>query len=360
MSAPVVGMLGAGQLGRMAALAAAPLGVRVHVYAPEPGPAMQVTDLATVAPYDDEAALAAFAAAVDVVTYEFENVPAATAAFLAARVPVRPGPRALEVAQHRVREKAFLNAHGVPTTAWRAVDSAAQARAAAEALGVPCVLKTAAGGYDGKGQAVLRHPADADAAWARLSRGQPLEAIVEAFVDFTCEASVVVARGLGGEVAAYDLVENRHRDHILHQTLAPAPNVPDAARVEAARLAAVIVDALDYVGVLGIELFITAAGGVLVNELAPRPHNSGHWTQDGAATSQFEQQIRAVLGWPLGPAHTRFPTVMTNLLGDDIDALPALLAEPDAHVHLYGKLEARPGRKMGHVNRVQPPVGSAG
>lgn len=353
----VVGILGGGQLGRMMAEAAAPLGYRVHVYAPGPGPASHVTDRATFAPYDDLEALAAFADAVDVVTYEFENVPADTAAFLAARVPVRPGPRALEVAQHRVREKAFLNDAGLATAPWRPAGSAAEVAAAVEALGAPCVLKTARGGYDGKGQTTVRGADDAARAWEAITVGRSgVQAIVEGFVDFAYEASVVVARGLDGTVAAFDLVENRHSDHVLHQTIVPA-DAPDAVRRAAREAAERVAEGLGYVGVLAVEFFVTADGRILANEIAPRPHNSGHWSIEGAVASQFEQAIRAVTGCPLGSPAIVAPCTMTNLLGDEIDDVDRWLRTPDAHLHLYGKGAPRPGRKMGHVTCFTPPRG---
>ncbi|MCB9664619.1 MAG: 5-(carboxyamino)imidazole ribonucleotide synthase [Alphaproteobacteria bacterium] len=349
----VIGMLGSGQLGRMTALAAAPLGLEVHVFAPSAGPATQVTSRFTQAAYDDEEALARFADAVDVVTYEFENVPARTAEVLAARVPVRPGPHALATCQHRAREKGFLRDLGVPTAPWWPVATVDELAAALEALGGQGVLKTAELGYDGKGQVRVATGDDPQAVWTRLVGAVPRrDLVLEGFVHFEREASVVVARGLDGAVAPYDLVENEHRDHILHRTTAPA-DVSAAVASEAAALATRIIVALDYVGVLGVELFL-AGDALFVNELAPRPHNSGHWTQDGAVTCQFEQHARAVAGLPLGSPARRGRTVMTNLLGDDVDAVPALLAEPGAHLHLYGKAEARPGRKMGHVNRVTP------
>lgn len=350
----VIGMLGGGQLGRMTAIAAAQLGYRTHVYSPGPGPASQVTSEATFAPYDDEDALAAFAEAVDVVTYEFENVPARTAAFLAERVPVRPGPRALEVCQHRVREKSFLNDAGAPTVPWAPCNSAADLAGHAEVLGRPCVLKTARGGYDGKGQAILREGDDPAEVWASVvGDRERVACIVEGFVDFAYEASVVVARNPQGDIVPYDLVENRHRDHVLHQTIAPAP-ANRKVLAEADELARLIIDALDYVGVLGIELFVTRQGEVLVNEMAPRPHNSGHWTLDGALTSQFEQHARSVLGLPLGSPKRLGRVVMTNLLGDDVEQVPKLMRDPTVKVHLYGKGEARPGRKMGHWTMVLP------
>ena len=350
----VIGMLGGGQLGRMTALAAAKLGYHTHVFAPALGPATQVTDRVTLAAYEDEAALADFAAAVDVVTYEFENVPAATADFLASRVAVRPGPHALAVCQDRVREKSFLAEIAVLTTRWWPVDDVQSlARAVAE-LGGQGVLKTARGGYDGKGQTVVSPSHDLAKAWAAVAGERTqVSCILEAFVDFELEASVVVARGLHEDVAAFDLGENEHRDHILHRTIVPA-RVSPQVRAEALRIARRVAEALDYVGVMGIEVFVTRSGDVLVNELAPRPHNSGHWTQDGALTCQFEQQARAVCGLPLGSPRRLADAVMTNLIGQDVLRVPELLADPENKVHLYGKIAARPGRKMGHVNRLSP------
>ncbi|PWR22282.1 5-(carboxyamino)imidazole ribonucleotide synthase [Zavarzinia compransoris] len=345
-----LGILGGGQLGRMIALAAANLGYRSHIYGPDADPpAGQVAAAATIAAYDDEAALAAFAAAVDAVTYEFENVPAATVEFLAARKPVRPGAKALAVAQDRVAEKTFANGRGAATAPFRAVDSRADLDAAVAALGLPAVLKTRRLGYDGKGQAMIRTAADLDAAFAAM-KGQP--AILEGFVDFTAEISVVAARGVAGDVAVFDPVENRHRHHILDVTIAPAPALPAATALRAQTIAHDFLIALDYVGVLAIEFFVTADGALLVNEMAPRVHNSGHWTIEGAETSQFEQAARAALGLPLGCPLRRGRAVMLNLIGDDAHAHGRLLLAEGAHLHLYGKAEARPGRKMGHVTRV--------
>ena len=349
----VIGMLGTGQLGRMTALAAAPLGYEVHAFGPSRGGLNQVTSRETVAAYDDLEALAAFADAVDVVTYEFENVPAATADFLAARVPVRPGPKALSVAQHRVVEKQFLADHGLPTAPWRAVGSRDELAAAVEALGRPAVLKTARFGYDGKGQTFVREGDDLSACWAAIAgEATEREAILEGFVPFAYEASVVVARGVDGDVAAFDLVENKHTNHILHETHAPAPLASEATRREARACATKIVEALDYVGVCGVEFFVLEDGSLAVNELAPRPHNSGHWTQDAAVTSQFEQHARAVVGLPLGDPSRRCDAVMHNLLGDEIDRLAELAADPKVKLHLYGKAEAKVGRKMGHYTRL--------
>ncbi len=347
----VIGCLGTGQLGRMMALAAAPLGYRVHGYGPTTqGPLHQVTDLCTTAAYNDREALARFADQVDVVTYEFENVPAGAAAFLAERVPVRPGPKLLDISQDRLVEKRFALDCGALTAPFRAVYTRTDLALAAKAVGTPAVLKTRRFGYDGKGQVVLRSaaPVELDAAWAKL-RGVPC--ILEGFVDFAFEASVVVARGLDGSVAPFPLVENIHRNHILWQTHAPA-RVDSAVAARAEELAVRMAERVSLQGVMAVEFFVEADGTVRVNEIAPRTHNSGHWTQDGCATSQFAQQVRALVGLPLGPTNIVLPTVMSNLLGDDIDDLTAVYADPACRVHLYGKGEVRPGRKMGHVNRV--------
>jgi 5-(carboxyamino)imidazole ribonucleotide synthase len=349
-----IGILGGGQLARMLALAAAPLGLRTHVYAPAgDNPAFDVSAARTVAPYDDEAALAAFAAAVAVVTYEFENVPAQTAAVLAARVPVLPGPRALAVTQDRLTEKTFVNDLGLPTPAFAAVDDLASLEAAVARLGRPCVLKTRRFGYDGKGQALIRPETVLADAW-RAVGGQP--SILEAFVPFLREVSVIAARGADGDVVAYDVCENEHRHHILATTRLPA-TLGGAAAHAAIEHAARIATALDYVGVLAVEMFVVPGPDgerVLINEIAPRVHNSGHWTIEGAQTSQFAQHVRAVAGWPLGPARRLGRIEMENLIGGEADRWLALAGEPGAHLHLYGKAETRPGRKMGHVTRVLP------
>lgn len=344
-----IGVLGGGQLGRMLALAAARLGYDVHVFCPEANcPAARVAAAHTMAAYDDAAALAGFAAAVDVVTIEFENIPCDTLARLAARVPVRPGVEALRVSQDRRVEKAFLNRIDAPTTAYRAVASADDlARAVAE-IGAPALLKTAQFGYDGKGQHRLAKGADLAGIWRDF--GAPA-GIVEGWVDFSREISVIVARGVDGAGAAYDVVENRHEDGILRQTTAPA-DIPEALAARARALAGRIAAALDLVGLLAVEMFVTRAGGLLVNEIAPRPHNSGHWTIDACATSQFAQCVRAVCGLPLGATTRHSDAIMTNLIGEDVARWPALLADPAACLHLYGKAETRPGRKMGHVTRL--------
>jgi 5-(carboxyamino)imidazole ribonucleotide synthase len=348
----VIGIMGGGQLGRMAALAAAPLGYRCHIFTPDDdSPAGQVSAAVTRAAYDDAAALDAFAAACDAVTFEFENVPHESVQRLAARVPVRPGWDVLRVSQDRAVEKQFVNDHGVATVPWAAVADRAALDAAFAEIGAPCVLKSARLGYDGKGQTVLTDAsADLDAAWDAVG-GVPC--VLEAFVDLACEVSAIVARNPQGETACFPLGENRHENHILAETVVPAR--VDAALARAAEDVALrLADALGLVGLLAVEMFVTAGGGLLVNEIAPRPHNSGHWTQDACATSQFEQFIRAVAGLPLGPVDQTFAVTMTNILGEPHAAWAQAVADPACHVHLYGKAEARPGRKMGHVNRVAP------
>jgi len=351
-----IGMMGGGQLGRMAAVAAARLGYRVHVFTPEAdSPASQVSAAATVADWSDSAALARFAASVDVVTFEFENVPGEALDLLAARVPVAPSPAVLRTSQDRIAEKTFLNAAGVATGPWAPIAAPDQAEAAIAAVGLPCVLKTTRLGYDGKGQATVRAAAELGPALSRLAGAdgafRPL--VAEAFIDFACEVSVVVARDRAGRIAAYDTVENRHRHHILDLTIAPArvpPSVAGAAQAAARRVA----EAIGLVGLLCVEFFVTRDGRVLANEIAPRPHNSGHWTIEACAVSQFEQQVRAVAGLPLGDPARHGDALMKNLIGDEIAALPALLATPGLAPHHYGKAEARPGRKMGHVTRLFP------
>jgi 5-(carboxyamino)imidazole ribonucleotide synthase len=356
MSAPhllapgaTIGILGDGQLGRMTALAAARLGYRTHIFGPEAdAPATQVTPLVTRAGYDDLAALADFAAAVDVVTLEFENIPVASLQWLAERVPVLPGPGTLAVTQHRVREKQFAQSVGAGTAPFRAIESLDSLRHALTEIGAPAVLKTCRFGYDGKGQVKIAEPAAAAQAWEQIGRSG--DCILEGFVDFACEVSVIVARGVDGSMAAFPVVENRHKHHILDETHAPALLAP-VVLAEAERVALSLAAGLpDLVGLLAVELFVTADGQVLVNEMAPRPHNSGHWTMDGCATDQFEQLVRAVCGLPLGSTAIRAPTVMKNLIGDDVAGWASWLADPRARLHLYGKATARPGRKMGHVN----------
>ena len=343
-----IGILGGGQLGRMTAMAAARLGYLVHVFTPEAnGPCAQVCAAETVAAYDDLEALSAFADAVDVVTLEFENVPLATAEFLAARRPFFPSSSALAVTQVRTAEKAEVNKLGFGTAPWKAVTSLAELEAALAEIGRPAVLKTNRFGYDGKGQAKIL-PGDAAATvWAELGSD---DAILEGYVDFVRELSVVLARGQDGQVACYPGVENRHANHILSETIVPA-DIPPALAAEAEKIATAIAHDMNYIGVLAVEMFETRDGHLLGNELAPRPHNSGHWTIEGAATSQFEQLVRVVCGLPLGKVYWR-PSRMFNLIGADVLEWDRYLADPKARLHLYGKLEARPGRKMGHVTWV--------
>ncbi len=344
-----IGILGGGQLGRMLSVAAARLGFRTHIF--EPGAAPPAGDVAhrvTTAPYEDAQALAAFAAAVDVVTYEFENIPTAALDLLEAQRPIRPGRRALAISQDRLTEKTFLTDLGLTTAPFAPVDDAASLDAAIAQIGVPGILKTRRLGYDGKGQAHVPSPVQATAALAEM-QGAP--AILEGFVDFTAEISVIAARGLNGEIAAFEPGRNVHRGGILHSTNVPS-GLPNRSRTDAVLLAGKVLNALEYVGVLGVELFVTPQG-LLVNEIAPRVHNSGHWTQNGCAVDQFEQHIRAVAGWPLGDGARHADVEMINLIGDDIDTLSELAGESNTALHLYGKAEARPGRKMGHINRIR-------
>jgi len=346
-----IGILGGGQLGRMLALAAGQLGLKCHIFAPQgDNPAFQVAAAHTVAPYDDEAALARFAQAVGVVTYEFENVPAATAAFLDRLVPLAPNARTLEISQDRLTEKTFLAGLPVAVAPFAKVDSAGDLGAAIALTGSLSVLKTRRLGYDGKGQTRFAASDDPKAAFATIGAAP---AILEGFVHFEREISVIAARGWSGEIAVYDVPENQHENHILRHSIVPArigTATADAARDIAAR----IVSALDYVGVIGVEMFVGKDERLLVNEIAPRVHNSGHWTMDACAVSQFEQHIRAVAGWPLGDPSRHSDVVMTNLLGAEADRWREIAAEPGACLHLYGKSESRPGRKMGHVNRLTP------
>lgn len=346
-----LGILGGGQLGRMLSMDAARLGFDVHIFTPEENsPAARVSAACTIAPYDDLDAVARFAAGVDVVTYEFENVPVETARKAGEHAPLRPGVRALEVCQDRVTEKRFVNDAGIETTPWRAVSSAAEAEEAVAALGVPSILKTRRMGYDGKGQQVIRSADDAAAAFEALG-GVPC--ILEAFAPFMREVSVVAARSADGQVAAFALAENHHEGGILRTSIAPAPGAGTLAG-EALRIASAILEGLDYVGVLAVELFVLEDGRLWVNEIAPRVHNTGHWTMDACAVSQFEQHIRAVAGWTLGDPAPHSAARMDNLISDDVERWQALAAEPGVCLHLYGKGQARAGRKMGHVNRLSP------
>lgn len=345
-----IGILGGGQLGRMTALAAADLGYACHVYAPEPdSPAFAVAG-STCAAWDDLEALDRFARSVAVVTLEFENVPAAALERLAGRVPVRPGPEVLAVTQDRMAEKEFLRSNGFPVAPFRGVDTAEAIRTALRELGGRGVLKTTRLGYDGRGQRVLAAPEEAEPALAALGTRA---LVLEAFVAFEREISVVTARRADGTKASFPPVENRHEHHVLKTTIAPAP-IADALAAEAIRLAEAIAERLGVVGLLAVEMFVVSGGRLFINELAPRPHNSGHWTLDACPVSQFQQLVRAICDLPLGDPAPFAGAVMENLLGEEVARWPELLAEPGARVHLYGKREIRPGRKMGHVTRLRP------
>jgi len=350
-----IGILGGGQLGRMLALAAARLGLHCQVFSPDPdSPAFDVVLHATCAEYADVEALELFADDVDVITYEFENVPAAAALVLDACRPVLPDRRILETSQDRLAEKDFLSGLGIGTAAYAAVASLNDLRDALDRIGLPAVLKTRRFGYDGKGQSIIRSADDCAPAWQRLSTRA---AILEAFVPFSREVSVIAARASDGTVECYDVTENEHRDHILKVSRAPAAIAAETA-ASARAITMRIANALDYVGVLAVEMFVLGDGPqarLLVNEIAPRVHNSGHWTLDGASVSQFEQHIRAIAGWPLARPVRHGNVTMTNLIGDEINSFGDWLARPGATVHLYGKAVARPGRKMGHVTEVTPP-----
>jgi 5-(carboxyamino)imidazole ribonucleotide synthase len=349
-----IGILGGGQLGRMTAMAAARLGYRCHIFCPDKGaPASDVAAKTTVAAYDDIAALTAFAQQVDVITFEFENVPSSAGEKLAALKPTRPDPRVLHLTQQRLREKNFLTSINVPVTRYLEVAHKEALPQAVQALGKPCVLKSASFGYDGKGQVRIDPESDLGPVWQQM--GGEL-AILEAFVDFQREISVVIARGLDGAMEMYTPVENQHRHHILDTTIAPARITPTVA-VKAEAIARHIAQEIKLVGLLGVEMFVTRDNDVLVNELAPRPHNSGHWTIDACNTSQFEQFVRAVCGLPLGSPERHSDAVMKNLIGDDARDWRQILTEPGAKLHLYGKTEIRPGRKMGHVTRLSAKSG---
>ncbi len=347
-----IGILGGGQLGRMLSVAAARLGYKTHIFEPAANPpAADVAFRVTNASYDDAQALIAFANSVSVITYEFENVPTAALDLLESLRPIRPNRQALAISQDRLLEKGFLTSLGLTCAPYAAVNSAQEMEAVVASIGTPSILKTTRLGYDGKGQVRLNSAADAAAAWA----GQKSAAsVLEGFVAFTHEVSVIAARGIDGSIACYDPGENVHRDGILHTTTIPARLTPNQ-RTDAILLAAKILNALDYVGVMGVELFVTASG-LIVNEIAPRVHNSGHWTQNGCAVDQFEQHIRAVAGLALGDGGRHSDVVMENLIGDDIAQLPSLMKERNTALHMYGKNDARPGRKMGHVNRIVPRV----
>ncbi len=342
-----IGILGGGQLGRMLALAGARLGLKTHIYTTHADcPAACAAAELSVGEFDDVDAILAFAKRCDAVTYEFENVPAMSAKAAASVTALRPSARALDVSQDRLMEKSFLRAQlGLDVAGFEDVGSVYDLRRAVKRLGLPCVLKTRRFGYDGKGQVIIRAESDVDAAWEKLS---PAPCILEAFVPFAREVSIVAARGLDGQVAAFPLTENVHENHILKTSKAPATQDDGSA----AQMASQILEQLDYIGVMGVEFFQMEDGTLIVNEIAPRVHNSGHWTQDAGCTDQFEQHMRAVAGWPLGDSIPRHGVVMTNLIGDEVGAWETLAQEPGTRLHLYGKSESRPGRKMGHVNRL--------
>jgi 5-(carboxyamino)imidazole ribonucleotide synthase len=347
-----VGILGGGQLGRMLAQSAASLGLKTHIFCPDPSsPSFDVCSTYTIAPYEDVDALDRFASSVSVITYEFENVPGPTAAHLDAKVPVRPGVRALQVAQDRLSEKQFLSGAGVAIADFAEINSQNDLEDALKKFNGIGVLKTRRFGYDGKGQLMIREPNDVPGAFDKIGA---VPAVLEDLISFECEVSVIVARDLDGTCASYDIARNHHENHILKTSTVPAG--VSAATLDTARIMAEqIVTGLDYVGVMGVEMFLVRATNgekLLVNEIAPRVHNSGHWTQDACLTSQFDQHIHAVAGWPLGAAARHSDVVMENLIGSEAEDWEKILKDPSAKLHLYGKTEIRDGRKMGHVNRV--------
>ncbi len=353
MSAPtkIFGILGGGQLGRMSALAAARLGIETHIYTPEQdSPASYVAASTTVAPYGDKKALKAFAGKVDVISYEFENIPVETVRYLQTLKPVYPDDRLLEIAQHRITEKQFLNDIGIPTAKWAKITTADNIVPALQETGLTsCILKTTRFGYDGKGQTRFTVGDDIYETWAKLATK---EAIAEEVIDFTSEISVMIARDKLSQSVTYGPVQNEHRNHILARTTVPAA-IPDGLAEKARQMAELLADAVDLVGVLAIEMFVTADGRILANEIAPRTHNSGHWTIDACACSQFENHVRTVCSMNVGFPARHSDAVMVNLIGDDVKQASKFLELPGACVHLYGKHETRPGRKMGHVTVIK-------
>jgi 5-(carboxyamino)imidazole ribonucleotide synthase len=353
----VVGILGGGQLGRMLAVSASQLGLDTHIFSPESFPiAGQVASRTTQAEYTDLAALQAFADSVDVITYEFENVPSQVLDGLESHCDVLPGRNALSVSQDRLTEKDFISDLGLGTAPYANVETEAELELAIARVGTPSILKTRSLGYDGKGQVRLTQPRQAREAWASL---KDAPCILEGFIEFRCELSVIAARSRSGEVVCFDPGENVHRDGILHTTTVPAEHVSNVLCEKAKSLAGEILDALDYVGVMGMETFVTSQDEILINEIAPRVHNSGHWTQDGCIVDQFEQHIRAIVGYPLGSGARHSNVVMTNLIGDEVVEAEKLLGAPDIGLHLYGKTDISPGRKMGHFNRILGPSGES-
>ena len=346
-----IGILGSGQLGRMMAMAAAEMGYHCHIYSPEmDAPAYEVAKRFTVSSYTNAEALERFAQSVDVITYEFENVDTSALAAIPSVHKIKPGIAVLQTAQHRLREKEAVNRLGIKTAPFAPVNSLGELRATVQALGTPSILKTCTMGYDGKGQWAVGSLQFADTLsdLFTANRQPQTEYILEGFVDFTMEISVIVARSASGEIACYPPVQNTHKNHILHETIAPAPISPHLA-AKAESMAKTIAEGLELVGLMAVEMFVTPNGEILVNELAPRPHNSGHWTMDVCITSQFEQAIRAVCGLPLGSVERLCDARMLNLIGDDVNEWQKYANTPNAKLHLYGKKDARPGRKMGHV-----------
>uniref|UniRef100_A0A2A4Z592 N5-carboxyaminoimidazole ribonucleotide synthase n=1 Tax=OCS116 cluster bacterium TaxID=2030921 RepID=A0A2A4Z592_9PROT len=351
-----IGILGGGQLARMLSLAAAPLGYKTCIYCPEDnGPALDVSHSNIVGAYDDEAKLKAFAATVDVITYEFENIPAATIAYLDGLVKVHPNLKSLQTSQDRLVEKDYLNKVGTQTAPYANVASAQDLDVAIIQLGLPAILKTRTMGYDGKGQVMIKTSADVAEAYKLIENNVYGDCILEGFIDFDLEISVIIARDIAGNVAIFEPSENDHKNHILDVSTIPA-NVAPFIKEQAAALATDIIKGLDYVGTMGVELFVssTADNPLIVNEIAPRVHNSGHWTQDACYISQFEQHIRAITNMPLGSTLRHSNVVMKNLIGDDVMQAADYAKQPNAHIHLYGKLDIKPGRKMGHINLLYP------
>jgi 5-(carboxyamino)imidazole ribonucleotide synthase len=347
---PVIGILGGGQLGRMLAVSASQLGLSTHVFSPEPFPiAGQVASRTTQAEYSDSGALSAFADSVDVITYEFENIPSAFIHSLETQCEVLPPVNALSISQDRLSEKNFLSTLGLDVAPYANIETEHDLEAAVSRIGMPAMLKTRSFGYDGKGQVRLIHRNEAREAWRFLG---DLPCVLERLIDFRCEVSVIAARSRNGQIVCFDPGENVHRDGILRTTTVPSPTISNDLCERLRNLAGTILSALHYVGVIGIETFIADKDEVLINEIAPRVHNSGHWTQDGCIVDQFEQHIRAIVGYPLGSGARHSDVVMTNLIGDEISTAEGLLSAPDVSLHLYGKADIRPGRKMGHFNRI--------
>ena len=343
----IIGIMGGGQLGRMTALAAANLGYRCHIFTEETdSPAAQVSATTTVASYKDHDALTQFAKSVDLITYEFENIPMSSITLLNNIRSIRPSPSILEISQHRGKEKEFAVQHGVNVAPYKIIEKISDLESAIKTIGTPSVLKTCRFGYDGKGQVVINEPEEIYSAWNQLSSD---DLVLEQFVAFEKEISIVIARDTNHKTKAYQAAENNHVDHILDATTVPA-DITDKTASMAADIGLKLAESLDLIGLLAVEMFVMGDGTVVMNEIAPRPHNSGHWTQDGAQTSQFEQFVRAITGQALGETKMIRPVKMQNLIGDAVNQLPSFFKNPNAKIHLYGKHEIRPGRKMGHVN----------